>query len=293
MIDVHERGSPSRPDGESGDAPLLRVEGLDVRLHVGATSVHAVRSVDFLVRRGECVGVVGESGSGKSTLARAVMRLMPNVSRVELGGAIIFDGRDLMTLPGAEMRKLRRKSGFSMVFQDPLGFLNPTKRIWRQVAEALSERPGGDRPFARVVKLLEEVGLPEPERVAKRYPHELSGGMRQRVVIAIALASEPQLLFADEPTTALDSTVQLLVLDTLRRLHRDRGTGMVVITHDLSVVAELCDRVYVMRGGEVIESGATVDIFEAPEDPYTARLIELSRASHTLGAAKLCAPASG
>lgn len=265
-----------------GKEPLLRVEKLDVRLQVGAAAVHAVRAVDFDVRRGECVGLVGESGSGKSTLARAVMRLTPNVSRVDLSGVMEFDGHDLMTLPGATLRKLRRKSGFSMVFQDPLGFLNPTKRIWRQVAEALSERPGGARPFERVTRLLDEVGLPDPERVARRYPHELSGGMRQRVVIAIALASEPQLLFADEPTTALDSTVQLLVIDTLKRLHRDRGTAMVVITHDLSVVAELCDRVYVMRGGEVIESGSAIDLFAAPKDPYTARLMELSRASHTL-----------
>lgn len=265
-------------------APLLRVEGLDVRLHIGAMTVHAVKSVDFHVHRGECIGVVGESGSGKSTLARAVMRLMPNVTRIEMDGVMTFDGRDLMTLPGPELRRLRRRSGFSMVFQDPLGFLNPTKRIWRQVAEALADRPGADSPFTRVVSLLEEVGLPEPERVARRYPHELSGGMRQRVVIAIALASEPQLLFADEPTTALDSTVQLLVLDTLRRLHRDRGAAMVVITHDLAVVAELCDRIYVMRGGEIIETGATTEIFDAPKHPYTARLLELSRATH-IGAA--------
>lgn len=265
---------------------LLRVENLNVQLHIGAVSVHAVHSVDFHVRPGECVGVVGESGSGKSTLARAIMRLPPNVSRVEMSGIMEFDGRDLMTLPGETLRKLRRESGFSMVFQDPLGFLNPTKRIWRQVAEALSDRPDTPSRFERATRLLDEVGLPDPARVARRFPHELSGGMRQRVVIAIALASEPQLLFADEPTTALDSTVQLLVLDTLRRLHRDRGTAMVLITHDLSVVAELCDRVYVMRGGEVIESGSTTDIFDKPKDPYTARLMELSRASHTLAGAQ-------
>lgn len=283
-----ESGTQNQVSGitDTSDA-LLQVKALNVRLHIGSAVVHAVRSVDFHVNRGECVGIVGESGSGKSTLARAVMRLMPNVTRVELDGTMVFDGQDLVTMPGDELRKIRRNAGFSMVFQDPLGFLNPTKRIWRQVAEALSDRlSGGDKPFARVVKLLDEVGLPDPERVARRYPHELSGGMRQRVVIAIALASEPQLLFADEPTTALDSTVQLLVLDTLRRLHRDRGTAMVIITHDLSVVAELCDRIYVMRHGEVIETGTTIDIFDAPKAEYTARLLELSRSNHTQSATK-------
>lgn len=291
MTDTSSKTSPVLETNAAN--PLLKVEGLNVRLHIGAAVVHAVQSVDFHINRGECVGIVGESGSGKSTLARTIMRLMPNVTRVEIDGTMVFDGLDLINLPGNELRKLRKNAGFSMVFQDPLGFLNPTKRIWRQVAEALSNNANTAKPFQRVVALLREVGLPEPERVAKRYPHELSGGMRQRVVIAIALASEPQLLIADEPTTALDSTVQLLVLDTLRRLHRDRGTAMVVITHDLSVVAEMCDRIYVMRNGEVIETSPTVELFDRPAHDYTARLIELSRGNHTQSAARRSTESAG
>ena len=167
-----------------------------------------------------------------------------------------------------------------MVFQDPVDYLNPTKRIWRQVNEALADSAGDGLRFERITRLFEEVGLPDAENTAKRYPHELSGGMRQRVMIAMALASEPLLLIADEPTSSLDSTVQLQVLDTLRRLHRDRGMAILIITHDLGVIAEMCDRVYVMRNGEVIESGETIRLFEQPTHAYTAQLLELSRASH-------------
>ncbi len=255
--------------------PLLSVRNLKVHLRVGEAVVRAVDGVDLSVDQGESIGIVGESGSGKSMLARAVMKLLPNVELAACQGQVNFRGLDLARISDPALRDLRRHHGFSMIFQDPLGYLNPTKRVGAQVAEAV----GGKASAAigdRVQQLLAEAGLPSPLQLARRFPHELSGGMRQRVMIAIALASEPALLFADEPTTALDATVQLQVLETLRRLHRDRKMAMVIISHDLGVVAELCDRVYVMRDGKVLESGDTVEVFENPKHPYAAQLIELS-----------------
>jgi len=258
-------------------APLLDVRELKVHLRVGERVVRAVDGVDFRVDAGECVGIVGESGSGKSTLARAIARLMPDVQVAQLSGTLRFEGRDLLRIDERALRGLRRARGFSMIFQDPLGHLNPTQRVGRQIAEALAPDAGAARAQQpRVIELLAEVGFAEPGEVARRYPHELSGGMRQRVMIAIALAGDPRLLFADEPTTALDATVQLQVLHTLYRLHRQRGMAMAIITHDLGVVAELCDRVYVMQAGKVVETAPTVDLFERPRQPYAARLVELS-----------------
>ena len=255
---------------------LLDVRDLKVHLRLGHKVVKAIDGVDFQVRRGECVGIVGESGSGKSTMARAVTRLMPNVNIEELSGRLAFEGRDILAMDDGDLRALRRGRGFSMIFQDPLGYLNPTQRIGRQIHEALSRDAGRGSDKTRVLTLLDEVGLPDPANLARRYPHELSGGMRQRVMIAIALASDPQLLFADEPTTALDATVQLQVLQTLYRLHKERNMAMAIITHDLGVVAELCDRVYVMRAGKVIESAETIALFEQPQHDYSRRLIDLS-----------------
>jgi ABC-type dipeptide/oligopeptide/nickel transport system ATPase component len=256
-------------------APLLSVRNLKVHLRVGEAVVRAVDGVDLSVDQGESIGIVGESGSGKSTLARAVLKLLPNVELAACQGEVNFRGLDLARISNPALRDLRRHRGFSMIFQDPLGYLNPTKRVGAQVAEAIGGKSSasmGDR----VQQLLAEAGLPSPSQLARRFPHELSGGMRQRVMIAIALASEPALLFADEPTTALDATVQLQVLETLRRLHRDRKMAMAIISHDLGVVAELCDRVYVMRDGKVLESGDTVEVFENPKHAYSAQLIELS-----------------
>jgi len=255
--------------------PLLSVRNLKVHLRVGGAVVRAVDGVDLSVDQGESIGIVGESGSGKSTLARAVLKLLPNVELAVCQGEVNFRGVDLAHISDPALRDLRRHHGFSMIFQDPLGYLNPTKRVGAQVAEAIGGKflaSIGDR----VQQLLAEAGLPSPRQLVRRFPHELSGGMRQRVMIAIALASEPALLFADEPTTALDATVQLQVLETLRRLHRDRKMAMAIISHDLGVVAELCDRVYVMRDGKVLESGDTVEVFENPKHPYAAQLIELS-----------------
>jgi ABC-type dipeptide/oligopeptide/nickel transport system ATPase component len=256
-------------------APLLSVRNLRVHLRVGEAVVHAVDGVDLSVAQGESIGIVGESGAGKSTLARAVLKLLPNVELAACEGEVNFCGFDLARISDSALRNLRRHRGFSMVFQDPLGYLNPTKRVGAQVAEAIGGKSSSS-VGTRVQQLLAEAGLPSPLQMARRFPHELSGGMRQRVMIAIALASEPALLFADEPTTALDATLQLQVLETLRRLHRERKMAIVIISHDLGVVAELCDRVYVMRHGKVLESGDTVEVFENPKHPYAAQLIELS-----------------
>ena len=256
-------------------APLLSVRNLKVHLRVGDTIVRAVDGLDFSVKEGESIGIVGESGSGKSTLVRAILKLLPNVELAAFQGAVDFRGMDLTSISERALRDLRRQHGFSMIFQDPLGYLNPTKRVGAQVGEAI----GGKSPIPigdRVQQLLAEAGLPSPSQVVRRFPHELSGGMRQRVMIAMALASEPALLVADEPTTALDATVQLQVLETLRRLHRDRKMAMVIISHDLGVIAELCDRVYVMRAGKVVESGDILEVFENPKHPYTAQLVALS-----------------
>ena len=266
-------GSPAK----AGAKPVLDVRNLKVHLRTGGTVVRAVDGVDLQVAPGECVGIVGESGSGKSTLARAVSRLMANVEFAELSGTAHFNGVDTLTMPHEGLRALRRKSGFSMIFQDPLGYLNPTMRVGKQIREALSPGEYKTSEQERIYALLREVGLRDVEHVARRYPHELSGGMRQRIMIAMALASEPLLLFADEPTTALDATVQLQVLETMRRLHHERQMAMVIITHDLGVVAALCDRVYVMNGGKVVESAETLELFDAPKHPYSARLINLTR----------------
>ncbi|MGO4386348.1 ABC transporter ATP-binding protein [Microvirga sp. 2YAF29] len=255
---------------------LLDVRNLKVHLRVSDQIVRAVDGADLKVHQSECVGVVGESGSGKSTLVRAVSRLMPNLRIEELSGDVKFEGRDLLSMSDRDLRALRRARGFSMIFQDPLGYLNPTQRVERQIAEALSDNARGQSAGQRVCNLLDEVGFADPRNVARRFPHELSGGMRQRVMIAMALASDPKILFADEPTTALDATVQLQVLETIYRLHKERNMAVAIITHDLGVIAELCDRVYVMKGGQTVESASTIDLFERPQHPYSARLIGLS-----------------
>jgi peptide/nickel transport system ATP-binding protein len=258
-------------------ARLLEVKGLKVHLRLGDHILRAVDGVDLFIERDECVGIVGESGSGKTTLARAVLRLLPPVELAEFSGEVMFNGHDIRTMPDPALQQMRRQGTFSMVFQDPLGYLNPTQRVGEQIAEAL---PSGLRAPAarkRTLDLLREVGLRDAERVARRYPHELSGGMRQRALIALALAPSPMLLVADEPTTSLDATVQLQVLETLRRLRRERNMALAVITHDLGLIAELCDRVYVMRAGKVVECADVFTLFEAPKHPYTARLIELCR----------------
>lgn len=265
---------------DTTETPLLQARNVKVHLRVHGRVVKAVDGVDLEVRRGQCVGIVGESGSGKSTLGRAMTRLLPNVEIAELSGSVRFCGEDVLAMEPEALRALRRHRGFSMVFQDPLSYLNPTMRIDKQMAEAL--RHLTDRQAIRRTSedLLRQVGLNDTARILNLYPHELSGGMRQRVMIAMALAPDPQILVADEPTTALDATVQYQVIQMLRRLNKERNLAMVIITHDLGMVAELCDYVYVMYGGKIVEAADVFDLFDRPRDAYTASLLAAARRLH-------------
>ena len=262
------------------EQPLLSARDVKVHLRVHGRIVKAVDGVDLDVLPGQCVGIVGESGSGKSTLGRAMTRLLPNVEIAELSGSVKFCGEDVLAMSSDTMRALRRHRGLSMVFQDPLSYLNPTLRIERQMAESLRHLPDRRTVQAKSVELLQQVGLADAERVLGLYPHELSGGMRQRVLIAMALAPDPQILVADEPTTALDATVQYQVIQTLRRLNKERNLAMLIITHDLGMVAELCDQVYVMHGGKIVEAADVFTLFEAPKSDYTASLLAAARRLH-------------
>jgi ABC-type dipeptide/oligopeptide/nickel transport system ATPase component len=260
--------------------PLLSARDVRVHLRVHGRIVKAVDGVDIEVHPGQCVGIVGESGSGKSTLGRAITRLMPNVEIAALSGSIRFAGDDVLAMAPDALRALRRHRGFSMVFQDPLSYLNPTMRIDRQLAEALRHLPDRRAVRQKSEELLQQVGLGDTARILRLYPHELSGGMRQRVMIAMALAPDPQMLIADEPTTALDATVQYQVIQMLRRLNKERHLAMVVITHDLGMVAELCDHVYVMHGGKVVEAADVFSLFDAPRNSYTVSLLDAARRLH-------------
>jgi oligopeptide/dipeptide ABC transporter ATP-binding protein len=252
---------------------LLDVRDLQVHFRRDGKSVRAVDGADLTVLAGECVGLVGESGSGKSVLARSVARLMPDAHIEKTSGNVLFDGTDILALGDHELQQRRRGRFLSMVFQDPLSYLNPTKRVGRQVAEALPRGLSRKEQRDQVGEFFIRVGLPGDRVTQRRYPHELSGGMRQRVLIALALASSPRLLIADEPTTALDVTVQIQVLNTLEKLHRERGMALLVITHDLALVAEMCDRVYVMYAGQIVETGDVRTLFANPKHPYTRGLL--------------------
>jgi peptide/nickel transport system ATP-binding protein len=254
--------------------PLLDIADLSVRFtRRGRQDVRAVDGVSLTVDAGEIVGVVGESGSGKSVTALAVLGLLPKRG-VRVDGRIDFAGRDLLRLRDDEVRDLRG-SELSMVFQDPLSALNPVIPIGLQVTEVLERhrKLSGTEARAEAARLLELVGIPDPQRRLRDYPHQLSGGMRQRALIAIAVACHPRLLIADEPTTALDVTIQAQILELLRDLVRDRGTALVLITHDLGVVAGLCDRVNVMYSGRVVEQTDRRTLFFEPRHPYTTGLL--------------------
>jgi peptide/nickel transport system ATP-binding protein len=262
-----------RPKRERGERPLLEVRGLRTSFYTRDGAVRAVDGIDFHVDRGEIMGLVGESGCGKSVTSLSIMRLVASPGVIE-AGEVIFDGTDLLKVSGEEMRKIRGDR-ISMVFQQPTSSLNPVWEVGEQIEEVLRIHRGmkGKVAEARVLELLRMVGIPDPERRMKSFPHEMSGGMAQRVMIAMALACEPELLIADEPTTALDVTIQAQILDLMRNLRDETGTAIVLITHDLGVVAEMCDRVAVMYAGEIVEHTDVTTLFRDPLHPYTRGLI--------------------
>ena len=262
-----------RPKRQRGDRPLLEVKGLRTSFYTRDGVVRAVDGIDFHVDRGEIMGLVGESGCGKSVTSLSIMRLIAKPGRIE-AGEILFDGENLLELPGDRMRGIRGNR-ISMIFQQPTSSLNPVWNVGRQVEEVLRIHRGmkGSAATARALELLRMVGIPDPERRLKAFPHEMSGGMAQRIMIAMALACEPELLIADEPTTALDVTIQAQILDLMRNLRDETGTAIVLITHDLGVVAEMCDRVAVMYAGEIVEQTDVTTLFRHPRHPYTQGLI--------------------
>jgi peptide/nickel transport system ATP-binding protein len=268
-------------------APLLAAQGLEIKYHTRDGILTAIRNVSFDVNEREIVGIVGESGCGKSTIASAVMRLLPPNGQIT-GGQILFKGRDLCPLDEEAMRQLRGKE-LSMIFQDPMTSLNPVFSIEDQMVDALSaKKTGQSRGVLRqkAVEMLERVGIPDADRQIKEYPHQFSGGMRQRIMIAMALMANPALLVADEPTSALDVTLEAQIVDLIRGLRNELGTAILYITHDLGVVAQLCDRVVVMYAGNIVEAGDIYGIFENPQHPYTRALLR-SHPSHNLRVARL------
>ncbi|TAJ85587.1 MAG: ABC transporter ATP-binding protein [Reyranella sp.] len=255
-------------------APLLSVRNAEVSFSTARGPLRAVDGVSFDLHEGRTLGIVGESGSGKSVLVRSLIGLVGAGSGAGVAGQVLFEGRDLRGLSPREFRGVLGTE-IGIVFQDPMTSLNPVMKIGRQIGEGLRLNRGLDSKAAarRAVELLSEVGIPEPERRARQYPHEMSGGMRQRVAIAIAIACAPKLLIADEPTTALDVTVQRQILDLLQREQRQRGMAMILITHDLGVAAGRADDIMVMYAGRAVEAAATREIFRSPRMPYTEALL--------------------
>jgi len=255
------------------ETPLLSVRDLQVEFR-GRRTVRAVRGISYDLARGETLGIVGESGSGKSVSALSLVGLLPRRAGRITGGSVRLDGRELVGLAPDELRGVRgARVGF--VFQDPLSSLNPVLTVGRQITESLEAHTGrsGSAATTRAIELLELVGIPNPARRVKEYPHQFSGGMRQRAMIAMALACEPALLIADEPTTALDVTIQAQIIELLRRLREEMGMAVLLITHDLGVVAGFADRVAVMYAGRIVETGVTEEVLAAPAHPYTVGLL--------------------
>ncbi|MCA9958831.1 MAG: ABC transporter ATP-binding protein [Anaerolineales bacterium] len=252
---------------------ILEVKGLKTQFFTESGVVRAVDGIDFSVKRGEVVGLVGESGCGKSVTSLSIMQLIGQPGKI-VEGEIIFDNEDMLKLPESKMIQVRGNR-ISMIFQQPQSCLNPVFRVGEQLAEVLfiHQDIGKDAGEKRAIELLGMVGIPEPESRVKSFPHELSGGMAQRVMIAMALACVPELLIADEPTTALDVTIQAQILDLMRNLRSKMDTSIILITHDLGVVAEMCDRVNVMYAGRIVEQSPVVELFKAPKHPYTEALI--------------------
>jgi oligopeptide/dipeptide ABC transporter ATP-binding protein len=268
---------PGRPIPDSSDAgePLLRVHDLRTYFHIGGAVARAVDGVSFEIRAGETVGMVGESGCGKSVTALSLLRLVDPPGRIEAGSRIEFEGRDVLSLDEEGVRQIRGNR-IAMVFQEPMTALNPVFTIGDQVAEVARVHARSSRRAARerAVEMLSLVGIPDPRERAKSYPHQLSGGMRQRVLIAMALVMNPSLLIADEPTTALDVTIQAQILELLADLQQRLGLAVLLITHDLGVVAEVTSRVLVMYGGQIVERAPVRELFRNPRHPYTRGLLE-------------------
>jgi oligopeptide/dipeptide ABC transporter ATP-binding protein len=274
---------------------MLQVQQVTTTLGTGGPEI--LSAVNISLNSGEVLGVVGESGSGKSMLALSIMGLLPRPIAVS-GGEILLQGRNLLQLQAQELRALRGKD-MAMIFQEPMTSLNPVMRVGQQIGEVLRWHRSMQGEAARQegIALLKRVEMPDPLRQIDAYPHELSGGMRQRVMIAIALAGRPKLLIADEPTTALDVTIQAQILELIRNIQRDDGMSVLLITHDLGVIAEMCDRVAVMYAGRVVEQGAVLDIFDRPAHPYTRGLLasrpKISAGSNWLSTIEGTVPAVG
>lgn len=255
---------------------LLEVKNLRTYFHTEDGVVPAVDGVSFYIKPGETLGVVGESGCGKSVTSLSILRLIPNVSGKTMEGSeILFEGKNLLSLTEKEMRGVRGND-ISMIFQEPMTSLNPVMKIGKQIGEVLKLHQGKSKEEAKgiAIEMLTLVGIPRPEKIVEEYPHSLSGGMRQRVMIAMALACNPKLLIADEPTTALDVTIQAQILNLMRKLKTEFNASVMLITHNLGVVAETCQRVIIMYAGKVVEEGSVYDIFEDAKHPYTQGLLK-------------------
>ncbi len=255
--------------------PILQIKNLHTHFFMDRGEVPAVDGVDLQVNKGEVLGIVGESGCGKSVTALSILKLIPQPPGRIVGGSILFKGQDIVQMKEREMRRIRGNA-ISMIFQEPMTSLNPLFTIGQQITETIRLHRNHNRKEARLyaIQMLEKVGISRPEAVIDEYPYQLSGGMRQRVMIAMAIACQPELLIADEPTTALDVTIQAQILDLLRGLNEEQGTAVMLITHDLGVVAEMCHRVAVMYAGKVVEEASVHDIFNNPLHPYTQGLIQ-------------------
>lgn len=253
--------------------PILQITDLNIAFLDHSAPETVVFDFDLTLQAGEIVGLVGESGSGKSMSALAIAGLLSR-KEIQKKGEILFQGLNLLTCPRAELRK-KQGNEIGMIFQEPMTSLNPVKRIGHQVEEPLKLHfdYSKEERYEKVIKALQDVGLKDAQRIYHQYPHELSGGMRQRVMIAAAMICEPAILIADEPTTALDVTIQAQIVELLKKLNKERGTAILFISHDLSLVSQLCERVLVMKGGYIVETGTTKEIFEHPKEEYTKRLI--------------------
>lgn len=254
---------------------ILEVNNLHVSFHTYGGEVKAVRGVNFEVKKGETIAIVGESGCGKSVTAQTIMKLIPMPPGEIKEGSIIFNGEEICSKSDDQMEKIRGKE-IGMIFQDPMTSLNPTMKVGRQITEGLMKHQEMSREQAkeRAIEMFHLVGIPQPESRVDQYPHEFSGGMRQRTMIAIALACNPNLLIADEPTTALDVTIQAQILELMKDIQKKMGTSIILITHDLGVVADMCDRIVVMYAGKVVETGTLDEIFYRPQHPYTKGLLK-------------------